>query len=289
MKQIKNIIDISINKPDIGSFDGTIRVELSEGFENIQNQPFYFLVYNIFNKVIWQTKLTSNIFSFFPSTAWAHVKIIDSLGNTISSWRYDPIRDGCACHQLFYMWCLKNRGSFGIAIGTNDATTGEYVGPINEGLIKGLLIEASEKQFKILTENYKNKSWVYCENKLITPDGKPTYFYEAGDGHVNSVIKEHTLQYYENGVEEIFKESESLVSLLEKNIGYRWLHMDVEGIDDDLILSLEGRNELLPEVLIYEHDSLNTEQKIKVVEFLEKNGYNVYEALSRNSIAFKNE
>ena len=51
-------------------------------------------------------------------------------------------------HQYFEIWALNNRGSNGIAIGTHNGMTGEWVGPVNKGLLKSTLVEASDTQFQ---------------------------------------------------------------------------------------------------------------------------------------------
>ena len=50
---------------------------------------------------------------------------------------------------------------------------------------------------------------------------------------------------------------------------YDWLHLDVEGIDGDLILCLEQR----PNVIIYESMNLSQEMNDKLNEWFTSNQY----------------
>jgi hypothetical protein len=50
---------------------------------------------------------------------------------------------------------------------------------------------------------------------------------------------------------------------------YDWLHLDVEGIDGDLILSLEQK----PNVIVYESMNLPEEMNNKLSEWFNTNGY----------------
>ena len=287
MDLIESSIDIKIGRPSFeNTYEGNIFVETKSDYNQFFNYPLYYIVTDIFGRTIWETTMYSNTWSLWEWPTWSKIKIIDSKGNLIYSWEWNPLKDGCISHQLFYLWSLNNRGSFGIAIGTHDGTTGEWVGPVIFGSLKALLIEASDKQFSQLCEFYSGKKWVTCEQNLITVDGGNVIFYETGTGHQNSVKKSH-LESSKGEITETQKKSKSLISLLEENPGYKWLHLDVEGIDSDLILSLKSRKDLLPEVIVYEHEALSESSESEIFNFLSKNSYKIYKSFSRNTIAFK--
>ena len=267
--------------------EGTIFVSVNPGFESVVNFPLYMTVLDMSNNVMWSSELCSSCWTLWPWITWTKLKIVDSLGNLIYSWVWDPIKDGCISHQLFHLWALKNKGSFGIAIGTHDGMWGEWVGMVADGHLRALLVEASDKQFEKLENFYSGRKWVRCEKKLITTDGHSVIFYEGGSGHTNSIKKSHIEMTVQSDITETLRESQSLISLLEENPNCKWLHIDVEGIDDELILSLRNREELLPEVLIYEHEALGVMKESSVIEFLEQNNYQLFKGNSRNTIAFK--
>ena len=77
----------------------------------------------------------------------------------------------------------------------------------------------------------------------------------------------------------------NLISSQDKNV--KWLHLDVEGIDTDLILSLVPENIKSLDFIIYE--SLNTpeERKEECKKFLEERGFLVSES-GWNTLAIKN-
>ena len=56
---------------------------------------------------------------------------------------------------------------------------GEWVGPVNKGLLKATLVEASEPQYNDLLKFYTNKTWINCINSLITKDGGDFVFFGA--------------------------------------------------------------------------------------------------------------
>lgn len=287
IQYLESIIDLQVRRPHDVKYEGEIKVTLSSGFEHLYNPPFNLLIFDYFDRVIWSSKLYPNTWSYYPNITGKKMKIIDCYGNTISKWKWEIIKDGCLCHQLFYLWSLKNRGAFGIAIGTHDGSYGEWVSLVNQGILSALLIEPSTKQFEVLSGFYYNKNWVRCEQKLVTTEGGKVKFYEGYGGETNSVKKDHIENISGNVYDEVEMDSESLISILENNQGYKWLHLDVEGIDAELILSLRNRLDLLPEVLIYEHTSLTIDEEEFLKDFLIENNYTLHRGSSRNTIGFR--
>jgi len=287
---INTLFQIEINRPQFTDDEGNIKISFPF-FSNYQkvfgDKNFYFTLYDKFERVVWSSEMTVNHFSYWPGITWTRAEIIDGFNNLIWNWKWDPIKDGCICHQIFHLWSLQNRGAFGIVIGTHDGCTGEWVGSVYDGILKALLIECSDNQYEKLKEKYNGKSWVKLEQNLITTDGKKVKFYEGGKGYTNSIFIDHIINTGIYDVVETEKESESIISLLSRNPNCRWLHIDVEGLDDLLILSLKGRVDLLPDLIIYEHENLSQEREEKLVSFLTENGFSIYKSKSRNSIALK--
>jgi hypothetical protein len=189
---------------------------------------------------------------------------------------------------MFEIWSMNNRGSNGIAIGTHNGMTGEWVGPINKGLIKGTLVEASDPQYKDLHKYYNNKTWVKCRKELVTTDGSDVIFYEGGGGWTNSIVKESIENYVDSSlIRQTNRTSISINTLIEEvsvDGPVKWLHLDVEGLDDKLILSI--KEELLPELLVYENENIGDESNDMVRTYLESKGYVVHNS-NRNVIALR--
>ena len=186
-------------------------------------------------------------------------------------------------------WCLNNKGSKGIAIGTHNGTTGEWVEPLRRGMIEAFLVEASAPQYKELVENYRSIERSFPILSLVTPKGGECEFFEGHDGFTNSVIRDHTLKY-NSEVSPSIKSSRSRNDLicdlgLDKDL--KWIHLDVEGIDADLIMSLDGTRINLPEFIIYESLNLTEEKKEESHKWLSERGYS-YKESGWNTIAFKN-
>ena len=127
-------------------------------------------------------------------------------------------------------------------------------------------------------------------NAVITGDGRDVIFYEATKygGETNSVIKTHTEHFVDKDYREINTKSiginELLISQGFENLD--WLHIDIEGMDDEVILNLDFTIINKPKVIVYE--KCNTTDAKKTTDFLDKNGYFVWVDIKGgfNNIAF---
>jgi hypothetical protein len=271
--------------------DGAIKVttgDLSRCFSS-EELPLILSVINNDNKEIWTCELDSFFWSIYYEICYKTIKIKTSNGTEISEWKWDVFQHGDVCHQLFHIWSLNNKGSKGIAIGTHDGTSGEWVGPVSSGLLEAVLVEPSDKQYSVLESVYKNNQLVKLEKILITPFGGDVDFYEGGDGTTNSINKEHTIKYDSN-VRLVRYNSITLRDILNKhNIGNDkwWLHLDVEELDDKLLLSFDYSNIQLPSCLIFEHEDLNEERTNDIHNWLNDKNY-YYQKSARNTICLLN-
>lgn len=282
---------IKFTQPNSENPFGRIEAIIIENEYN-GKQPFTFQVINtVDNLVKWEF---SNMFVGWwsncvePCNSIALIK--DSDGIIVDRWEWVTEKHGDLAHKVFLEWCLKNKGSKGISIGTHDGSTGEWVIPVNENLIEAYLVEASDKQYNDLVINYNNKSNARTIKSLVTKDGLDIEFFESEDGFTNSISKEHVLKFHSD-VKSVLKKSISLNDLiikcgLENNL--KWLHLDVEGIDDELIMSLDDTKIRLPEIIIYESLNLSDERKKIVIDWLNSKNYKCIES-GWNTIATINK
>jgi hypothetical protein len=254
--------------------------------------PFTFQVINTVDNLIkWESpNMEVGWWSTFVEPCNSIVLIKDNNGQIVDKWEWNTYSHGDFSHKIFLEWCQKNKGSKGISIGTHDGSTGEWVVPVNENLIEAYLVEASEKQYNDLVNNYKDKKNAHTIMSLVTKDGLDIEFFESDEGFTNSTSKEHVLKFNSNVVS-VFKKSISLNDLIIQcglQNDLKWLHIDVEGIDDELILSLDDTKVKLPEIIIYESLNLSDERKKNVIKWLESKNYKCEES-GWNTIATINK
>lgn len=199
-------------------------------------------------------------------------------GKLLLNHKWDADLYGCTAHNLFDMWTKMYPNSKGVVIGSNDGMTGEWVESFQSGRIgQTLMVEASEEAFKRLTNLYSHKNNIIFVNSLVSPKhGEIITFYEAtsGEGVTNSMDKEHIKRYY-NDIVEVEKKSYGINELLEHSEfnDLDWLHIDVEGVDDTLLMALDFTRIQKPKLIIYEH--LHLKNKDGLEKWFHDNGYKI--------------
>lgn len=274
------MINFEFTRPNDENPEGRIKVSIdynSSEYYSKNQFPLRLIHKTLMGEVEWSSDLHPGWFSEYLMNTYTTIEIIDSLGNKLFDWKWDPFIHGDYAHQYFEIWSLNNIGSNGIAIGTHNGMYGEWVGPVDKGLLKSTLVEASDIQFNDLLKYYRGKSWIECKKKLITPDGSDVVFYEGGNGFTNSISKEIIENYVDTDyITSTLKSSESINNLIEessKSGRVRWLHIDVEGMDGELIYAI--REDLLPDLLLFESLHMQEEYYSNLRIYLEERGYNV--------------
>ncbi len=263
--------------------------DLSSDFKSNQ-LPLKLQIVKSVNKeiLLWSCDIFSNCWATYKKLKWEDVIIRDSQGNVVWTLEYIPETADLLQH-LIRMWCLGcSKKPNGLIIGANDGLYGEWVYSVITNSTNAILIEASEKTYSKLKENYSKYDNVTTINDLVTVDGEDANFYEAENdptGILSSVVLDHHDKFDKNGWEmgsitSTLKKSKSLHSMLDL---YKpdWIHMDTEGLDVDLLFSIINSS-LLPRLISFEYvhadeDRLNEIIGIlKVFNYsLEKDGENI--------------
>ena len=269
-------------------------------FMEIEHAPFGVdfpwslpLIFRVLNtdtkKVIWEIEMYPGTWSTFPWGFESTVTVTDADDNIVFDWVWNPLIDGDEAHKFFLSWSIANKGAKGIAIGTHDGSSGEWTTSIRKGYLEGYLVEASLPQYLKLVDNYKNVEKAYPLMMLVTPDGGQVEFFQGGDGYTNSVIKEHTFSYIGDNTNSVLLNSISLNDLI-INLGLsndiKWLHLDVEGIDADLIMSLDDSKVKLPDVILYESINLSQDKLDETNKWFTEKGYD-FKVSGWNTIAYR--
>ena len=236
--------------------------------------PIRFVVYDNSNRVHHSVDMYANTFASCFDASYKTVEIISAKGVKMATWKWDAMIHGDACQQAFNLWSKRNEGLQGICIGAHNGTSGEWVGPVSDGILNAILVEPSDTQLNQLRLRYERLPWVNIENSLITTNGGEVVFYESTfqNGQINSVSSDVISKCTSDYIEKRY-ESVSLRDLISKyNISDRWwLHIDAEGIDDELIYSIDEKN--LPSCLIFEYSHFDEYRIEQIKRWLDQNSY----------------
>ena len=259
--------NIKVNTKDISKvFDLPLKVEI---------------VNHIGKSKVWETEMFDNYWATFANDSIFDIRILDINGNLILDREWDVVVDGTYLDQALYFYCKKLKNPNGLAIGVHDGEFGEWVAPVVEGLTNATLVEASTPQFKKLLKHYSRGDGEFFDNvnlmfNLVTTDGSDIEFFEGGKGYTNSV-KEGVIRSWET--EEIsssIRSSIAINNLLTKispDKKLDWLHLDIEGYDGEILKAIDVN--LLPNFIIFEHNNLLLEDKLKLESYLIDLGYSL--------------
>jgi hypothetical protein len=162
-----------------------------------------------------------------------------------------------------------------LVIGTHDGEFGEWVQLARNFMSNMVLVEGSEKQYNKLAQNYQGREDIKCIFNIVTPDGGDVEFFEGGLGYTNTVV-ERVIRYWEKeDIKSNVRNSISLNNLIEQEIEGKldWLHLDVEGLDVKLLLSI--KENYLPNFIIFEDFNLSDEEKNNVQILFKEKNYNL--------------
>jgi hypothetical protein len=205
-------------------------------------------------------------------------------GKILSKFVLDIWTNRNATEQFFDTWISRNPNSKGIVIGTHDGTSGEWVKHVKNQSTSVILIEASDKQFKELNENYLKFNNVKLRKDVITGDGRDVKFYEFGSGHANTIDENHC-KLHTGGGEKVNVVKMNSVSIndliLEENLqnNLDWIHLDTEAIDDEIIMSLDFTKINKPKLIVFETINFSeerTKSRLRIdtlFNWLQINGY----------------
>ena len=126
--------------------------------------------------------------------------------------------------------------------------------------------------------NYKNNSLVKPIQNLITTNGGEVEFFEGGAGYTNTVV-ENVIRHWETEeINSTKRDSISITDLILNECGGQidWLHLDVEGLDAQLIMGIDETKITLPNFIIFEDYNLPQDKKDEIYNWLHQRGYQTY-------------
>ncbi len=275
------MIDITYNHPNI-------KIDTKE-VSKLYNLPLKIeITTHVSKKVQWSCEVEDNSWATFSNDSIFDVVIKDTNNNIIINREFNILEDGSYLDKALYLYCQNLNKPQGLAIGSHDGEFGEWVLPTLGNLTKTTLVEASTPQFIKLTENYQNLSNVDLIQNLVTTDGSKVEFFEGGKGYTNSV-KENVIRSWEK--EEInsnLRNSISINNLIHQTSPDKkldWLHLDIEGYDAEILKAINV--ELLPNFIIFEHNNLLMEDKLRLENYLIDLGYHLNRDDSVSYLAIK--
>ena len=230
----------------------------------------------------WATNLNDNWYATYPNTEMFDVEIYDSKDRLVYCKRWDVMEHGNHFYKSLWMYNKRvlSQGKLpkGLVIGTHDGEFGEWVPIVEKRECSVVLVEASDKQFQKLKHNYRNNSLVKPIQNLITPNGGEVEFFEGGAGYTNTVVENVIRHWEKEEIKSTTRPSISITDLIltECDGSIDWLHLDVEGLDAQLIMGIDETKVSLPNFIIFEDYNLSQDKKDEIYGWLHNKEYTTY-------------
>lgn len=269
------MIDIVSTKSEIKINTGKLSDLFTKG-----SLPLKFLIVsNVSKDVKWEVELSDLMWATYPKNEIYDIIVLDNNKNFVYQESYDVMKHGSNISKSLFLYCKnlinKNLRPRGLAIGTHDGEFGEWVPLITNYLSDIYMVEGSENQFKKLVKNFKEKPGTYFINEIISTDGKEVEFFEGGKGYTNSIVERVIRNWEIEEIKSTKKKSKSISKLIDEIGKIDWLHLDVEGLDVKLIMSIDDTSKL-PNLLIFENNNLLDGENSQIDKWLTNLNYEIY-------------
>ena len=234
----------------------------------------------ISKEIAWTTNLSSHMWAVYPENEINDVVVHDAKGNYVTQYYWDILKHGSIFYKSLWLYCknLINRGKRpqGLVVGTHDGEFGEWVPLVRNFLSDMVLVEGSKKQYDKLVHNFQHKQGLKFLHEIITPDGGDVEFFEGGKGYTNSVVERVIRHWETEEINSTKRSSTSFNSLIENHFtvfGQKldWIHLDVEGLDVKLLVSL--KKEHIPNFIIFEDYNLSDDDRVLIEIWTTENSF----------------
>ena len=255
--------------------------DLNKIFKKEQLPLTFQVVKAVSQDILWSVNLDNNMWASYPENEINDVIVLDAKNNVLFTYYWDLMEHGSIFYKSLWLYCkqLMTEGIYpnGLVIGTHDGEFGEWVPIVKEGLCdKVVLIEGSKVQYEKLHSNYSNQPSVELIFDIITTDGKDVEFFEGGRGYTNSVVERVITNWETEEIKSSNRTSTSINNIINQQFPNKlhWLHLDVEGLDAKLIMSLNEKN--IPPFIIFEDFNLLEDEKIDIYNWLKFRGFTIH-------------
>lgn len=272
---------------------GGIRVETGNSY-GLDIYPINVKTLNKISKnITWEIEMMPYMWAQSHAfTDECTVLITDKNGNILLERDIDNVVDGDTVQNYFDIWSSNKKGALGIVAGAHDGTSGEWVDMIIDKKLKAILFEPLNYAFNDLVKYYNDNTSVELINKAVTIDGGEIVFYAEQNcgGYCSTTLLEqakNSPMSFDNFKEELIG-SESVKNILEK-YKPKWFHLDIEGLDYDIVSEIIKYDDLHPEIIVYEHHLISEDKRIELDQKLTSKGYVNLRGEKLNSIAIKNQ
>lgn len=240
----------------------------------------------------WSTTLNENSWATWKGGDTPYDFVIrTATGRPIKYHDFDVERDGDTIEKTlwYHLQSITYAGQIpkGMVIGCHDGLFGHWVFPVIHQMTDVVLVDGSSRQLAAAEDNYSRFGAKFVR-AIVTTDGQPVQWHTGGEGYTDTVVKSVIDQFLADSDQLVeLKESVRMRDLVLEHAadGLDWLHLDVEGLDADLIFDLPIEPTLI--ILETSHVKSNNQKYMKLLSWFSQHGYR-FQDDGLNGLAIKN-
>lgn len=234
------------------------------------------------NNLIWESELMENHWTIWNGGDHRYNTFVyTNRGNLVFEKPFNVEIDGSYIEKTLHYFIkglpYKPRG---MVIGPHNGTFGHWVYDMLADNSDVVFVEGTNDHLEVLKKNYKHLTSAKFLNEIVTPDGKPVEWYEGDQGYTNTVRPFVIKKYLKDDqITTEVRNSISINDLFKREMdvskmgpAFDWLHLDVEGLDCELILSLEYE----PSLIIFESRHATRRNYFAVLDWMQERDYRLY-------------
>lgn len=240
--------------------------------------PLWVTFFNTYtDEKIWEIETFPGNWVTFPQMRGTKVTITNSNGDILAEKNWDRNKYEDLIETVLRLSIKKYNLLKGLIVGSGHGDYGEWIDIVKNNQTSCVLVEPDEESFEKLYSRYSKYSNIKFEKVAVDIRKGIKKFWLAPQKNVSSLKIENCLNYnfQKNELVEVEVETESLKNLIDKH-NVDWVRLDAEGMDYDLVMSLESETFDKLKYIQYEHINISDNDKNNLNFFLESNGYVVF-------------
>lgn len=272
---------------DLYCKDASIFCEAKSEITHIMSEsnfPLFVQVLPVDDSVVIEShELPVGTWRIFKGIRDRNFRIVTKNNQVLRELRYDYkneiyASDASKLYEFWDYFTKLNQCSTGLILGAGDGSWGEWVKGVYENEMKCFLVEGSQKSFEKLKLFHGNKKNLKLLNQVISLDGMDYDFYDDLDGD-NSISLEYlnkrSIDLNKSNIRKV--KTKKFGDLLNEIGTINWIRFDLEGIDLNLILSLDLENMKSLIMVQYEHLNLSDSDREQIKNKFKSQNFNFLE------------
>lgn len=258
---------------------------------NVNELPLKFRVEDwLTGDILYEFDMNPGWWSTYNNTSFKNFCVYTKSGKILKKKSFDPHNEVSKIEEAFNIWVTSNTRSNGLVLGAGTGRWGEWLLNTTNNDCRVVLVEGDPNNQELLYQAHKNRPNVSIEKCVVSTDGGLVKFWVAPQNMVSSLDKSVVEKFWPNIEPEFVEvESKSINQIIQTHFEKEldWIRIDLEGLDHQILMSLDL--ELVPnlKMVIYENMNISNEEIEEINTKLSKLGFGKFINIGIDTMCLK--